>query len=247
MDELSAPCGIVPAAGAGLRLRPFNYPKELLPVAYAPMDDGLRPVLAIELALQHLVDGGCSGAVIAVGAQKLELVRLLRSGEALGLPLAYVHQENPSGLTDEVLCCTRWAVDRPCVLVMPHTWFTPGDVVQQLMAVLGDGADLALAVFPTERTAQLGPVEYDTDGTVLAVYDKPEGPAPGNTWGVAAWRPTFTRFIEAWADDQRRATPIGHAFHAAIEAGLDVRAVPFPEGCYQDLGTPRSLADLVLR
>ena len=246
MDELLAPCGIVPAAGAGLRLRPFEYPKELLPVAYAPDGDGVRPVLAIELALKHLADGGCAGAVVAIGDHKLELVRLLRSGASLGLPLAYVHQAEPRGLTDAVLSCTPWAGERPCVLVMPDTWFTPGDVVVQLLAQLEAGADLALAVFPTEHARDLGPVEHDGDGRVRAVHDKPDGPAPGNTWGVAAWRSTFTRFLEAWAGDDQRATPIGFAFHAAIQAGLDVRAVPFPDGCYQDLGAPKSLAELVL-
>jgi glucose-1-phosphate thymidylyltransferase len=239
--------GIVPAAGEGLRLRPFRYPKELLPVALEEVDGGLRPVLAIEHALGALRRGGVHRAIVVVADPKLDLVRLLGTGERLGLDLAYVHQGEAMGLGHAVARCVPWLGGGGGVLVLPDTTFEPEDTVLALSAALAD-ADLALAVFPTDRATELGPVVFGADGAVARVLDKPApGPdVPANTWGVAAFGPAFGALLsDAVARDPR--VVVGAVFDRAVREGLRVRAVPFPAGRYHDLGTTRGLAELLVR
>ncbi len=104
-----------------------------------------------------------------------------------------------------------------------------------------------LGVFPVDEPERLGPVEIAPDGFVLRVHDKP-GVAPHrNTWGVASWTPRFTDFCCAWDEEardsagQRHENALGHAFEAARQAGLVVRALFFPGGRFFDIGTPRGL------
>ena len=52
---------IIPAGGVASRLRPFQYPKELLPVVFAKADDetgNFRPVVAIECTLAAMAAAG---------------------------------------------------------------------------------------------------------------------------------------------------------------------------------------------
>lgn len=238
------PIGLVPAAGAGVRLRPFRYPKELLPVALEPAEDGVRPVLAVEFALRALARAGVRRTLVVVSDPKLDLVRLLGTGEGLGLDVAYVHQGEPLGLAHALARCVPWVGDAPCCLVLPDTAFAPEDAVARVVERLRDGADLVLGVFPTDRPEQLGPVDHDGD-VVRRVLDKPERTDLRNTWGVAAWGPAFTRVLAAFAEG-RPDRPVGEAFEEAVRAGLAVRAVPFPDGRYHDLGTTRGLAELLV-
>jgi glucose-1-phosphate thymidylyltransferase len=238
--------GIVPAAGEGLRLRPFRYPKELLPVALEEVDGGLRPVLAIERALGALRVGGVRRVVIVVADPKLDLVRLLGTGERLGLELAYVHQGEALGLAHAVGRCVPWLGGGAGVLVLPDTTFSPHDAVAHVLRGL-DGHDLSLGVFPTDRAHELGPVVHGPDGQVVRVLDKPAPGAdvPPNTWGVAAFGPRFAGLLTR-AVATTPGVVLGQVFEEAVRSGLSARAVPFPAGRYHDLGTTRGLRELLV-
>lgn len=238
--------GILPAAGAGTRLAPFRYPKELLPVVFSPSADGtVQPRLAIERALEVMACAPVDRAVVVIADWKLDLVRVLGDGRAHGVPVAYVHRAEPRGLPDAIDAAWPWVADRPCALVLPDTVFEPRDALDRIArTLLTEGLDLVLAVFPTDRPHALGPVRHDSDGEVQAVLDKPSGPCPPNTWGAAAWSGRFGRWLHAHVDGDVD-VPLGTWFDRARAAGMRVRAVPFPEGRYIDVGTARALAELL--
>ncbi len=232
---------ILPAAGSASRLR--GAVKELLPVVLEPADGGLVPVPALAHALRTCAAAGIGRAVAVVSPAKLELVRWLGDGRACGLSLGWVVQPEPVGLTDAVLRGLAWAGGRRAVVVLPDTLYRPADALSRVLAASGD---VVLGVFPTDRPHELGPVVLDGD-RVVRVLEKPSGPCPPNTWGLLALSSRF----QGWLADRVAAEPelgrlsIGAHADAAIEAGLEVRAVAFPGGSYRDLGTPRSLADWV--
>jgi glucose-1-phosphate thymidylyltransferase len=235
--------GVVPAAGCGARLG-ARLSKELLPIV---VDAAAPPIPLAEHALRALAGAGLRRAVVVVGPNKPEVVRVLGDGRSAGLDLAYVVQETPSGLAAAVRAATPWLAGQGACLVLPDTVFSPPDAPRRLCRELLDRrADLVLAVFPTARPELLGPVRFDPDGRVREVFDKPAGAPPKNTWGLAAWSPRFTSFLEdALGDDWRSATtPLGRVFHAAAQAGLDVRALDLAQGAYLDVGTPEGLAAL---
>lgn len=243
--------GILPAAGKGTRLRPLNYPKELLPIRYRWSEDGAAamPSLLVEYSLDALRRAGAERAVLIVSDTKPEILRYLRDGSDSGVKLAYVVQSQPLGLAHAVDQAYAWSAGSGCgsMLALPDTVFEPLDALARVRAKLEDaGCDLALGVFPTDRPEQLGPVSSSPEGRVLRVLDKPERTELRNTWALAAWTPRFSTFLhEHLAVSRPEDVLLGGVFDAACREGLDVRAVHFPGGRFRDLGTPLGIAELL--
>ncbi|MDP9266865.1 MAG: sugar phosphate nucleotidyltransferase [Acidobacteriota bacterium] len=243
--------GIVPAAGLGMRLRPFRYPKELLPVLFTPesannSDTSTRPMLAAEYSLLAMQGAGIHRVLVIVADWKLEIVRCLGSGKALGVELAYINQEEPRGLADAVNSSFAWIIDESVCLCLPDSVFQPVTAVKSLCSYIDETkADLALGVFPTTEPQHLGPVSFAADGAVEEVLEKPVSGTLRNTWGIAVWRPRFSRFLnDTLAGDCCCEISLGEVFNRAVKAGLDVRALYFPDGRYLDIGRMNTLTSL---
>jgi glucose-1-phosphate thymidylyltransferase len=244
------PVGVLPAAGEGSRLRPFRYPKELLPIAYEPDVAGsaVRPRAVIEFSLSAMVRAGVPRCVLIVAPSKLDILSYVGDGEDLGISMSYVCQDRPCGMAAAVDLAYPWTAEATVVMAMPDTVIQPADF---LATTLGHhdawAADLTLAVFPTGEPHRLGPVVHE-DGVVLAVEDKPERPRAANTWGAAVWNPVFSDLLHAAvsAADPTAQVLLGDCFQAAVDKGLCVRAVEFPDGRFLDIGTPQGLGALLL-
>jgi glucose-1-phosphate thymidylyltransferase len=255
------PVGLLPAAGRGLRFGDSGYAKELFPLLFEGATDAdLAPRPICELALRAMRAAGAERCVMVISRDKLEVVRVLGDGRAVGMSLGYVVQREPLGLPDVVRCARSWLAgaadgsDADVVFAMPDTVFLPQSAVADVHAHrLQAGADLALGVFPVNEPERLGPVELGPHGTVVAIHDKPGVTSHRNTWGVASWNARFTEFCCAWEETRVReaaAAPaggrgregvLGHVFEAALRAGLRVTALHFPEGRFLDIGTPLGL------
>lgn len=237
--------GIIPAAGLGTRLKPFRYPKELLPVVYQPRGDGrgLQPRAVGELALEAMVEAGIDRCLVVIAPWKLEIATYLGNGAALGMDLAYIHQEEAKGLPAALDLAYRWTFGCHVAFAMPDTIVRPAGCLAQLRLLhLRAGADLTLAVFPTREAARLGPVVLDGD-RVAAVYDKCPDPPANNTWGMAIWGPAFSELLHAHlASAPEGAEPVlGDYFELAVRGGLNVRARFFPDASFTDIGTPEGI------
>jgi glucose-1-phosphate thymidylyltransferase len=242
------PIGLLPAAGRGVRFGASGYAKELFPLLFeGPADGDFEPRPICELALRAIQAAGAERCVTVVSREKVELLRVLGEGLEVGMALAYVVQPEPRGLPDVVRCARPWIGDGDTVFAMPDTVFLPGSALSTVQAMrVETGADVVLGVFPVDEPERLGPVEIGPDGSVLHILDKPGVTPHRNTWGVASWSGRFTSFCCEWADSQEARSPkgellLGHAFEAAREQGLAVRAVQFAGGQFLDVGTPRGL------
>jgi len=194
-----APVGVLPAAGAATRLRPFRYPKELLPVVYEPSgsDGSVRPRAVIEFSLAAMARAGVRRCVSVVAPWKLDIVQYLGDGEDSGLSMSYICQERPRGMAVAVDLAYPWTQEATVVMAMPDTLIRPSDfLVNVLSQHDAYGADLTLAVFPTNEAERLGPVIHD-DGIVYAIEDKPARPRAANTWGAAVWSPMFAELLHS--------------------------------------------------
>lgn len=244
--------GVIPAAGRAVRLSPFRYPKELLPIVYEPGPTGAqaRPLLAIEYTLRALQKASIERAVVILSSSKTEILRVLGDGAEYGMSLAYVNQEEANGLAQAVDAAYPWLAERPVVLALPDTVFEPIDaprlVCQELCA---RQADVLLGVFPTDRPEQLGPVRMEKGGRVVEVQDKPARTDVRNTWGIAAWSPAFGRFVHEQLArvPTKQDIPLGALFDGAIREGLQVEGLFFEEGRFSDAGTPEGIASVLTR
>lgn len=234
--------GVIPAGGLGTRLAPLGYPKELLPIVYAGSDGRAVPRPVLLSSLDQMRAAGVEQCIVVIADWKLELVRVLGERQA-DIALSYVVRQVPRGLADAIDATHVWLADRDVCLALPDTLLEPADALARVGdALVATGADLVLGVFPTEHPEQLGPVRIDGD-RVREVQDKPASvPADmRNTWAIAAWTPRFAGFLHD-AVTADAGVNLGLTYQRAVEAGLDVRAVPFPRGSFIDVGTPEGLA-----
>lgn len=237
---------MLPAAGRAARLAPFRYPKELLPIVYAPsgLGDGLRPRAVVEYALAALTAAGVRRTLLVIAPWKTDLVGYLGDGRAQHTEIGYICQDEPLGLPHAIDRAYPWTRGHHVAFAMPDTIFTPADAIARLREKYLDAkADLALAVFPTDQARRLGPVLM-RNGVVEAVLDKPETAPVSNTWGAAIWGDAFAELLHAHARATRSeaAGPaLGDLFDQAVHSGLTVVATEFAHGSFEDIGTPTGI------
>ena len=244
--------GLIPAAGRATRLAPFRYPKELLPIGYElTPQGGARPRAVAEYGVEAIKAAGIDHLFFVVAPWKLDVVTYFGDGGQFGVSVGYLYQEEARGLPHAVDIAYPWIGGRHVALVLPDTIVTPADALARLRArYLDTGADLALAVFPTEQAWRLGPVVM-SGGKVERVLDKPTGPAPANTWGAAIWGERFAALLHeglAQADPAQASTAqagtepvLGLFFDLAVRRGLTAVAVEFPGGSFEDAGTSEGI------
>lgn len=241
--------GILPAAGLASRLGSCVFPKELLPVTYVvdAETSTTRPVPVVNLSLSALSAGGVKRCIVTISDRKPELMRYLGDGSDFGLELAYVLQLVPSGLAAAVDLAYNWVQNRYSCLLLPDTIVYPSTVMSSLRQVVEqEHCDLVLGVLPTSVPEQLGPVRFDSEGRVSEVLDKPPVTDIRNTWVMAMWTPKFAALLHKSLVPPPAANPaLGEFFNLAVQEGMNVKAVWFPEGSFLDIGTVQGLSQML--
>ena len=242
--------GILPAAGMGSRLRPFRYPKELLPITYEALHQpfrGIRPRVVSEFALETFKLAGVDNCYVIIAPWKLEMINYFGDGSTFDVSLSYLYQEEAGGLPPAIDIAYPWVRDANVVFAMPDTIVRPRECVRDIKTMmLQSNADVVLGVFPTKEAKRLGPVIIGGD-TAVKVYDKCDSPPADNTWGVAAWGPRFTELLHdglrkfRQSGSQSSEPVLGHFFEQAIQERMRVRAIEFPGGSFSDIGTPSGI------
>src|SRR5437763_655089 len=102
--------GIIPAAGAGTRIQPLAFSKELLPVG-SRLDGGTeRPRAVSEYLLERMLRGGADKVCFVIAPGKSDILHYYGGGYG-GASIAYVVQPRPGGLCDAVFRAAASSVD----------------------------------------------------------------------------------------------------------------------------------------
>ncbi|QDY79957.1 sugar phosphate nucleotidyltransferase [Streptomyces qinzhouensis] len=140
--------GLVLAAGAGRRLRPYTdtLPKALVPV------DGERTVL--DLTLANFAEIGLTEAAIVVGYRKEAVYERKEALEAAyGLKLTLVENDKAEEWNNAYsLWCAREVLKRGVILANGDT-VHPVSVERTLLAARGDGQKIILALDTVKKLA----------------------------------------------------------------------------------------------
>ena len=237
--------GIIPAAGAGVRLG-LPYPKELYPVIH---DNHYKPLA--QHVLENMVAGGIEHVVFVVNETKHQLMAFFGSGERFGCRISYAYQEpmrrerkGSSGLAEAIESAYHLYRDRTVVFGMADTIMTPIDLFRTLLPA-GDEPefDVHLGLFHTDRPEHVGVVEHDGQGGVKAIYDKQPDRGLREMWGCCSWSPRFSEFLHrrmAEVEEPDFATILNEA----LAEGIAFRATRLPDASYTDLGTYEEIARL---
>ena len=166
--------GIILAGGSGTRLHPITkaVSKQLLPVYDKPM---------IYYPLSVLMLAGVRDILIISTSHDLPMFRrLLGDGAELGLRLDYAEQAQPNGLAEAFLIGTEHVGDDPAALVLgDNNFHGPGfsGMLHRARTEIATGeAGCVLFGYPVRDPQRYGVAEFDADGTLLSIEEKPEFP-----------------------------------------------------------------------
>lgn len=164
--------GIILAGGAGTRLYPLTMvtSKQLLPVYDKPM---------IYYPLSTLMLAGIREILIISTPQDLpNFERLLGDGSQFGLKLSYKVQPSPDGLAQAFVLGEAFIGDDCVAMVLGDNIFYGSGFSQYLRnavdKVYKGGASI-FGYFVTDPE-RFGIVEFDSNGKVISVEEKPELP-----------------------------------------------------------------------
>jgi len=162
--------GIILAGGKGTRLYPLTLgiSKQLLPVYDKPM---------IYYPLSMLMLAGIREILIIGMPGQLPIYKeYLKDGSQWGLEFSFAEQPEPRGLADAFLIGQDFIGNDKVCLILGDNIFFGNNLPKKLrsIAALEEGAVIfAYAVRDPER---YGIVEFDADGNVLSLEEKPEQP-----------------------------------------------------------------------
>lgn len=240
--------GLVPAAGRALRLGPLPCSKELLPIGFRSTPSGPAPKVAGHYLLESFRRAGIDRVFFVLHESKMDVPRYFGTGALAGVSLAYLSLPGSASIAETLDHAYPFVAEGVVALGFPDALFTPADAYRPLLSRLEEsGADLVLGCFPARNPRTTDMVDLDPGGRVLGLEIRPFETRLAYNWLIAVWGPAFTRHLRAFVGTEAAAgaageTPIGAVVQAAIEEGLRVEGVPFPEGSYRDVGTPSELA-----
>ena len=241
--------GLIPAAGRAERLGPLPCSKELLPIGFRETPRGPAPKVAGHYLLERFRAAGVRRIFMVLHESKQDVPRYFGTGEIADVALAYLSIPGSRSVPETLDRAFPFVEDAIVALGFPDVLFEPKDAYTPLIQrQAATGADLVLGLFPTERHRTTDMVELDAEGQVTRVEVRPETTALRFNWLIAVWSPVFTRFLHEAvrkapeAPEDNSEFQIGAVVRSAVEAGLRVEGVEFPEGSYRDIGTPAELA-----
>ena len=253
--------GLIPAAGQATRLAPLPGSKELYPIGFRSVNGSKRPKVVCHYLLEKMRLAGIRKAYFVLRSGKWDIPAYLGDGTILDMNLGYLIMRLPFGVTYTLDQAYPFVQNAVIAIGFPDIIFQPDDTFKRLLARLATtNADVVLGVVPFENPQKGGMVDFDTEGRVRLVVEKPDYSDLRYSWCTAVWTPIFTEFmhqyVAALETDRlrsdagsnlvsQRELPIGDVIQAAIENGLSVQAEVFTDGAFLDIGTPEDLVRAV--
>ena len=228
--------GIILAGGRGTRLHPLTLPisKQLLPVYDKPM---------IYYPLCVLMLAGIRDILLVSTPEDLPLFqRLLKDGSQWGMCFSYAEQDQPRGLADAFRVGAQFISGEPSCLILGDNIFFGGGLIELLeqAATLHEGA--LIFAYPMRNPEHYGVVEFDKDGRVLSIEEKPARPRSNYAVpGLYFYDPTVVERAALLKPSSRGELEITDLNRLYLERG-QLRVEVFGRGvAWLDAGTHESL------
>lgn len=224
--------GIIPAAGAGNRIRPLAFSKELLPVGSRRDGEFERPRAVSEYLLERMQSAGADKICFVVAPGKSDIIQYYgsRSGHS---DIFYAVQPSPAGLCDAIFRAVPLVSPEETVCVgLPDTIWFPEDGFRAL-----DDNQLSFLLFPVAHPEHFDAVLCDDSGRVLEIQVKSVDADSSWIWGAfklpgrVLWD-----LYRLWKERDKQDEYIGTLVNEYLLRGGEANAVRAGED-YVDVGT----------
>jgi glucose-1-phosphate thymidylyltransferase len=165
--------GIILAGGSGTRLYPITkgVSKQLVPIYDKPM---------IYYPLSVLMLGGIKEVLIISTPTDLPRFKsLLGDGSSLGMNLSYIEQPSPDGLAQAFILGKDFIGDASVALILGDNIFYGHGLTQLLASSVKRAYSENMATvfgYYVSDPKRYGVVDFDKDGKVMSLEEKPENP-----------------------------------------------------------------------
>jgi len=254
--------GLLPAAGQAMRISPLPVSKELYPIGFRSLPDGsLRPKVVSHYLLEKMQLAGISKAFVLLRPGKWDIPAYLGDGTMLDMHLGYLIVQLLHGVPYTLDQAYPFVKNAVIAIGFPDILFQPEDAYKRLLTRLrASTANVVIGAVPFEHPYKGGMVNFNSEGQVSQVVEKPLHSNLQYSWCTAVWTPVFTEFLHQYlravADERSRSDPgkqraqpqeipIGNVIQAAIDSGMQVEAEVLADGAYLDIGTPEDLVRAV--
>lgn len=224
--------GIIPAAGAGSRIQPLAFSKELLPVG--SLQDGLfeRPRAVSDYLVERLLLGGATKICFVISPRKSDILEYYGS-RVDGAHTCFVVQPRPAGLCDAVFRpAPLIGADETVMVGLPDTVWFPADAFRALPRDV-----LSFLLFPVAEPRHFDAVITDHDDFVVEIQVKQPEPASSWIWGAFQMPGyVFHELHALWKERGETDEYVGTLVNEYLARGGKARAVRAGES-YLDVGT----------
>ena len=162
--------GIILAGGKGTRLYPMTkaISKQLLPIYDKPL---------VYYPLSILMLASIREILIISSPEAIDSYKtLFGDGRKLGLKIQYAVQKEPKGLAEAFIIGEKFIGNDNVCLILGDNVFYGQTMTPTLLNAMSHKEGAVIFGYPVKNPVDFGVVEFDKDGKVISLEEKPKNP-----------------------------------------------------------------------